>query len=438
MTLNSAPILVVLCCLVGAWKKTDQAVFIAPKISLPNEIVHSWAQYSPAFPVEIYQRPHGCDITQANILQRHGARFPTSGATTRIRSAVSKLQSVTPISNENLRFLKDWVYDLGQNDLIEFGARQGFDSGQEAFHRYTELISDDHLPFVRASDGDRVVLTATNWSAGFAEASHGIYIPPPPLLLNEAANDTLDDKMCPNVGEPDEYTTLWENTFAPPIRDRLNAAAVGANLSNADIPSLISLCSFDTLAKMTPSPWCGIFVIQDFMEYEYHGDLDKYYGTGYGQLLGPVQGVGYVNELLARLTGKPVSDATQTNSTLDSSPITFPLNRTLYADFSHDNQMVAIFSAMGILRPQVPLDPTLPDPDRSWIISQMTPFNGKLVTERLLCHGVGSVRLLLNDAVVPLDFCGAGPDGICTLDAFVDSQSYSRNNGEGDWEKCFS
>jgi hypothetical protein len=99
--------------------------------------------------------------------------------------------------------------------------------------------------------------------------------------------------------------------------------------------------------------------------------------------------------------------------------------------------MIAIFAAIGILRPSVPLDPTFPDTDRSWIVSQMTPFNGKLVTERLLCDGVESVRLLLNDAVVPLGFCGAGTDGICTLAAFVDSQMYSRNNGEGDWEKCF-
>jgi hypothetical protein len=86
--------------------------------------------------------------------------------------------------------------------------------------------------------------------------------------------------MCPNAGKADKYTTLWEDTFAPPIRDRLNAAAIGANLENANIPSLISLCAFDTLAKMAPSPWCGVFDIQDFMEYEYHGDLNKYYGTG--------------------------------------------------------------------------------------------------------------------------------------------------------------
>lgn len=158
----------------------------------------------------------------------------------------------------------------------------------------------------------------------------------------------------------------------------------------------------------------------------------------YGQALGPVQGVGYINELLARLTGKPVSDATQTNKTLDSSPETFPLNRTLYADFSHDNQMIAIYAAIGIMRPLVAPDPTQPDPSRFWLVSHLVPFGSKMVTERLLCNGRESVRILINDGVVPLEICGAGEDGICTLDAFVSSQKYARNNGEGDWPRCFS
>ena len=105
----------------------------------------------------------------------------------------------------------------------------------------------------------------------------------------------------------------------------------------------------------------------------------------YGQELGPVQGVGYVNELLARLTGSPVQDNTQTNRTLDASPDTFPLNRTLYIDFSHDNEMIAVYSAIGLFRQHRPLDPTKPDPARTWISSKLVPFSGRLVTERLEC-----------------------------------------------------
>ena len=175
------------------------------------------------------------------------------------------------------------------------------------------------------------------------------------------------------------------------------------------------------------------------------------YTHRYGQPLGPIQGVGYINELLARLTELPVQDNTQTNRTLDSSPITFPLNHTVYADFSHDNQMIAIYSALGLFKQPVPLDPTTPDPGRTWITRHLTPFSGRMVTERLSCYipkhrnarmveadSNVYVRILVDDALQPLKFCGANEDGLCKLDAFVESQGYARNNGEGDFEKCYA
>lgn len=242
--------------------------------------------------------------------------------------------------------------------------------------------------------------------------------------------------MCPSAGNSDEQTDLWLSVYAPPITARLNSAAPGANLSDADIYSLLSLCPFDTAAKQSRSPFCDAFDSADFVGFEYSGDLDKYYGTGYGQALGPVQGVGYLNELIARLTGKPVEDETQTNRTLDASEETFPLNRTLYADFSHDNQMIAIYAAMGLFAQSSPLDPSSPDSTRSWRADRLVPFSARMVTEKLVCEEEEYVRVLVGDEVQPLEFCGDG-NGLCALDAFVESQAYARHNGEGDFEKCF-
>jgi hypothetical protein len=57
-------------------------------------------------------------------------------------------------------------------------------------------------------------------------------------------------------------------------------------------------------------------------------------------------------------------------------------------------------------------------------------------TERLpLPKGV-FVRILVNDAVQPLEFCG-GIAGLCELHAFVASQGYARHDGDGDFDKCF-
>lgn len=158
----------------------------------------------------------------------------------------------------------------------------------------------------------------------------------------------------------------------------------------------------------------------------------------YGNALGPVQGVGYVNELLARLSSTPVNDSTSTNGTLDSDPATFPLNRTVYADFSHDNLMIPVFAAMGLF-PADPLNPTSPrTQEQAWNVSTMVPFAGRMVVERLVCKdGERYVRVLVNQAVQPLSFCGAKQGGVCSLDAFVESQEFSRSGGNGTWAKCF-
>jgi hypothetical protein len=169
----------------------------------------------------------------------------------------------------------------------------------------------------------------------------------------------------------------------------------------------------------------------------------------YGHALGPVQGVGYVNELIARLTGTAVQDKTQTNHTITSDPELFPLNRTIYADFTHDNEMAAIYSALGLFDDRKDqsfsapvMDPTKLQKRRSWVISKLTPFASRMVVERLQCRqehdeSKPRVRILVNDAVIPLPFCGDSGDGICDLEAFVQSQVYARETSLADWYKCF-
>ncbi|KIM38767.1 hypothetical protein M413DRAFT_241634 [Hebeloma cylindrosporum] len=421
---------------------------LAKDFPLP-EIQRFWGSYTPYFSAQPYTPPpSNCRISQVNIIQRHGARFPTSGATTRIKVAIKKLQSATHYTDLPLAFLVNYTYSLGKDNLVPFGALQSTEAGEITFKRYQQLISQDNLPFVRSSSGQRVVDSATNWTAGFSFASGHVYNPTLSVILSEDLNDTLDDAMCPNAGSSDLQTDAWNAIYGAPIAERLNAQAPGANLVAADISNLIPLCAFESIAQNATSPFCALFTPAEFAQFEYFADLDKYYGTGYGQALGPVQGVGYINELLARLTGKPVSDNTQTNRTLDASPVTFPLDRTLYADFSHDNQMVAIYAALGLFNQSTPLDPTMPDPKRTWITSRLTPFSGRMVTERLSCRKKGSgghlvksgeyVRILVNDALQPLTFCAADKHGLCTLSNFVRSQGYAINNGEGDFEKCFA
>ena len=86
--------------------------------------------------------------------------------------------------------------------------------------------------------------------------------------------------MCPQAGGPDEETQTWVDIFASPIADRLNRLAPGADLSAGDAASLIPLCAFETLAHEQPSPFCALFSLAEFQQYEYLMDLEKYYNRG--------------------------------------------------------------------------------------------------------------------------------------------------------------
>lgn len=69
------------------------------------------------------------------------------------------------------------------------------------------------------------------------------------------------------------------------------------------------------------------------------------YNSAFGSPVGRVQGIGYVSELLARLTHTPIATHnSSTNSTLDDNPITFPLGQSLYVDATHE---VVVLNSMS-------------------------------------------------------------------------------------------
>ncbi|KAF9645613.1 phosphoglycerate mutase-like protein [Thelephora ganbajun] len=439
----------------------------------------SWASYSPYHPAGKFEGStrEGCVVSQVSILQRHGARYPTTGVAKAIIKALKKLQAAASYDDPKLHFLKNYTYDLGVNDLLKYGADQSYALGEETFKRYRTLVSGSgNVPFVRASGSKRVVLSARNWTLGFSAASEETYHSKVNLVIPETpgSNNTLGNKMCPAAASSRGETEAFIDVAAQHITARLNSAAPGANLKPRDVYAIMHLCPFDTVAKERLSPFCPIFSKEDFEIYEYAGDLEKFYNTGhalyllYGGPLGAVQGVGYVNELIGRLTNSPAHHGLQTNKTLLSSPKTFPLNRTMYVDFSHDNLIVAVFAAMGLFnQTNGPLDTTRIVKDRTWIASKMVPFSGHMTVERLSCSdhppflatsrsrpmrwwkwvGVDEtedyhennqeyVRIFVNDVRQPLVFCGAGEDGMCKLEDFVKSQEYARNDGFGDFEGC--
>jgi len=108
----------------------------------------------------------------------------------------------------------------------------------------------------------------------------------------------------------------------------------------------------------TLSELCALCTEEHFHQYNYYETLNEYYSYFYGNPLGPTQRVGFSNELITRLTYQPVHDETSSNHTLDSSNAASPFSRRLYADFSHDDDMTAIFSDLGLSYGTGPLSNT--------------------------------------------------------------------------------
>lgn len=410
---------------------------------------HTWGQYSPYFaaPSELSSAvPEGCKVTFAQILSRHGSRSPTADKARVYDDLLQTLRDNVTDYATGYEFIKDYTPPFVPDELTTYGENELVTAGALFSKRYNSLIQDKPM-FVRASGSHRVIVSAEKFAQGFySDSNHSDDI----LVIPEESgfNNTLDHGGCSAFEDGDgkkqgkKKQKEWMAKFVPAISDRLTKKLSGSNLDAQSIVYLMDLCPFDTItdpnAKL--SPFCQIFNQDEWLSYDYYQSLEKWYVYGPGRKLAPTQGVGYVNELIARLTGQPVQDHTTTNSTLDSSDKTFPLDRKLYADFTHDNTMMTIYGALGLFKntQNLPTDRRLsPKELDGYSSSRVVSFAARMVVEKMVCDGQGDeelVRLLINDRVFPLKDCDADSLGRCKLGAFVKSQSFSQSGG--DWAQC--
>jgi hypothetical protein len=389
------------------------------------------------------------------MLGRHGARDPTASKTTKYNATVDAIHSSVTSYGKGYEFIKDYEYTLGADDLTVFGQQELVNSGIKFYERYQKLTKAN-TPFFRTSGEARVVESAQNFTQGFHQArlaanpSTSDGYPYSILSIPEAVgvNNTLEHELCTAFENGTDSTisasaqATYLAVFGPSIMARLNANLPGANLTLTQTIYIMDLCPFNTVASTngTISQWCSLFTADEWKSYGYYQSLGKYYGFGFGNPLGPTQGVGFTNELIARLTNTTVSDHTSTNATLDSSRATFPLGLPLYADFSHDNDMTGIFSAMGLYNATTALSNTTietTEDTHGYSAGWTVPFGARMYVEKMTCGASDDelVRVIVNDRVIPLQNCGADTLGRCALDSFIESLSFARNGGH--WDQCF-
>jgi hypothetical protein len=131
----------------------------------------------------------------------------------------------------------------------------------------------------------------------------------------------------------------------------------------------------------------------------------------------------------------------QINVTLDNNADTFPLNQSLYFDFSHDTNIVSVLTAFGLRQFAQLLLPTEHPGAHNFTVSHIAPFGGRLNIEVIwtpkplaadrsgyLDGGETKyVHFVLNQRTVPLGWsfpeCDvARKDGWCEFDTFLSVQ----------------
>lgn len=152
-----------------------------------------------------------------------------------------------------------------------------------------------------------------------------------------------------------------------------------------------------------------------------------------------------MQELLARLTNDRgnVDYHSSTNSTLDRNAETFPTDQPINIDFTHDVTIGEVVTALNLTHfaRELP-DEHIEDAQPRWKSNAISPFGANLLVQTLSCGDTEYARVVLNDAVQPLDGLGAcaGDEqsalGLCSMDIFI--KALRQTNEEVDYAfDCF-
>ncbi|KAG6105711.1 hypothetical protein E4U31_001257 [Claviceps sp. LM219 group G6] len=414
-----------------------------------------WGQYTPysaALPNLVESEvPRGCKVTFASVLSRHGSRYPTSQKSHEYHKLVERIRRNVRTYGRGYGWIRNFEYPLGENDLTTTGRNELFQSGVQFFKRYDNLGRRTVRPFVRTSGSDRVVKSAELFIRGFFSAKGNdnrqhmgrmLIIPE-----DKGVKNPLHHGNCGAFEEGLHSETLskpinaWLKIWATPVMNRLNKKMPGANLTLEETVYMMDLCPFNTVAstKKVPSSFCRLFSKREWQSYDYYQSLRKWHTYGPGNPMASTQGVGYVNELIARLTKTPVKDNTTTDADLDSNPATFPLGRSMYADFTHDNTLMTVYSALGLWTNNtiLPTNHVVPAKKANGYSASWTvPFAARMYVEKMDCRDGQKdlVRVLVNDRVLVPKGCKADSFGRCKLMEFVDGLQFAKQGGY--WDKC--
>jgi len=305
------------------------------------------------------------------------------------------------------------------------------------------------LPVFRTESQNRMWSSAMHFAIGFFGYPFEGQYEQSITIEHDGFNNTLSpDKTCPNGDRTERatwYVHRWVEKYLEAARERLNAQLDGIKLNAEDVYAMQMMCPYETVA-LGYSKFCELFTVEEWEGFDYSLDLHFWYNSAFGSPFGKILGVGYVQELVARLTQTPIPvHNTSTNGTLDDNPVTFPLDgRSLYVDATHEVVILEILTALNLTSlakaGHLPYD-HIPD-KRSFRSSNLAPFATNIQFQLLSCANPSltsteQIRVIVNDGVVPLSpLKGCSEDskyGMCSVGGFVESMKEIASELDWNW-----
>ncbi|KAJ3514761.1 hypothetical protein NMY22_g14639 [Coprinellus aureogranulatus] len=434
------------------------------KSSKDFHLFKSWGNLSPwysnskgAFGIDSTpEPPETCRITGLHVLHRHGARYPTEwasyGGPARLAEDIHRTTQNWNATGE-LEFLNEWSYKLGEELLTPFGRKQLFDLGLSYRMKYGFLLNNftesNTIPVFRTESQDRMLASAMNFAIGFfGWPLDGQYQQSITIEADGFNNTLAPYKTCPNAKDRSKsdrgvwYLQRWADIYLKDARNRLAEQIPGFDLTIEHVYSMQMTCAYETVA-LGYSKFCELFTQEEWEGFDYALDLSFWYGSAYGSPTAKIQGIGWVQELVSRLTRTPIKEHRfSTNSTLHND-VTFPLGNSLYVDATHEVVVLNIITALNLtsFAENGPLPYTHIPKDRTFRVSELAPFATNVQFQLLACDSTPGeqIRVIINDGVAPLTGikgCPAQKDGMCPVDAFVKAQQEKIDETSWEWD-CY-
>ncbi|KAJ5278940.1 hypothetical protein N7478_004312 [Penicillium angulare] len=435
-----------------------------------RNIFHLMGDQSPyfspkeGFGVDEYPLPKGANITHMHMLQRHGSRYPSSseGLSSWGVSIASAIKNGT-VFKGGLDFLNDWTYNLGEEILVPVGRQELFDSGILNYYNYGHLYDNSSKIVVRTTLQSRMLESCENFLAGFFGLSWRDNANILATVDSAVTGDYACTKELESLESIETPVGTWMETYLKDRTAYLKTLTGSYDWTVTDTYHAQSLCPYETIS-VGYSPFCELFSYEEWEGYEYLMDIEFAAMSGFLSATGRAQGKYWVEEFLARVEGHFVTaPANQTgcNMTLDTNPVTFPLNQSLYLEFTHDANIVSVLTAFGLTQFSDYLPLTGPPRNQQFSTSKLVPFAGRLNIEIIKApHEVSTkrskktktadyvsgsgetyyVHFIQNQRTIPLhasfEACEYRDDGWCELSTFLEVQKKSLVEAEYSYA-CF-